>query len=223
MQTQHGQIREVEAAIETALARGRTRVDDVAQILFVSKSTLQRRVKPYTFTAIRQRVQLRLALDDLTSGGEAGNTAKKVILSRDHLRVLVKEGTGLTPARIVYAAKLASQLQAWKNQIPPRSGTYAYRRRIIEWDQADRKLEVMLGDIGPENPLAPWAKQLLVAVERPDNRLRSNRARIQEARRHERERLEQLRKREEERFEEFLEESRAEVDPGLKPLFEVTS
>lgn len=222
MQKARGQIGEVEAAIETALARGRTGIDDVAQILFVSKSTLQRRVKPHNFTAVRQHVQLRLALDGLKSGREAGSVAKEVALSRDHLRVLVKKVTGLNPAQIVQASRLASRLQAWKAQVPPPSGTYAYRRRIDQWDQADHKLEAMLGDIGPENPLAPWAKGLLVAVERPDNRRRPNRERIQEARRREKERLEVLHKQEEKRFEKFLEESWAEASPGLKSLFEVT-
>ena len=221
MQKPHGQTKEAEAAIETALARGRTGIDDVAQILFVSKSTLQRRVGPHSFTAVRQRVQLRLALDGLTSGRGAGCVAREVVLSRDHLRVLVKKATGLTPARITQAVRLASRLQAWKAQVPPPSGTHAYRRRIDQWDQADRKLIALLGDIGPENPLAPWAKQLLVAVERPDNRLRPNRKRIQQARRAERERLEELRKREEQQFEEFLEESWAEADQRLKSLFEV--
>jgi AraC-like DNA-binding protein len=222
MQKARGQIGEVEAAIETALAHGRTGIEDVAQILFMSKSTLQRRLGSSSFTAVRQRVQLRLSLDALKSGREAGSVAKEVALSRDHLRILVKKTTSLTPARIAHAARLASRLQAWKEQVPPPSGTYAYRRRVDLWDQSDRKLQAMLGDIQSGNPLAPWAKQILPAVERPDNRLRSNRARIHEARRHERERREALRKQEEERHDKFLEESWAEVSPGLKSLFEVT-
>jgi AraC-like DNA-binding protein len=216
MQETRGSIKEVEAAIETALARGRTGVDDVAQILFVSRSTLQRRVKPDSFTAIRQRVQLRVALDGLKSGREAGHVAKEVALSRDHLRILVKRATGLTPARILQAASLASRLQAWKVQVPPPSGTYAYRRRIDQWDQCDRRLDTILGDIKAGNPLAPWAMRLLVSVERPDNRLRPNRERIQEARKRERERWDAELKQAEDVFDSWFEESSPELSRSLE-------
>src|ERR1700744_2335705 len=103
MRRTHEKTGEVEGAIETALARGRTSIYDVAQILFTSKSSLQRWVKPEKFTDVRRRVQVRLALAGLTSGRDAGDVARDVALSRDHLRVLVKEATGLTPARILNA------------------------------------------------------------------------------------------------------------------------
>lgn len=220
MRKARGQLDDVEAAVEIALDRGRTGIDDVAQLLFVSKSTLQRRAEPLTFTAVRQRVQLRLALKALTSGGDVGGVARDVALSRDHLRVLVKKATGLTPARIVQAAHIAGRIDVWKGQLPPQSGTWAYRRWIDQWDKADRKLQDLLGDIGPRNPLAQWAKRILVAAERPDNRLRSNRERIQDVRRREREREEEFWAQEEERFREFFGEGSSDANFGLSPLSE---
>lgn len=221
MASKRKRVGDAEDAIECALSLGRTKIEDVAQILFVSMSTLQRWVAPDTFTKVRQRVQLRLALKGLVSGRSVETVAQEVVLSRDHLRVLVKEATGLTPAVIVRAARMASRLKQWKAQVPPPAGTYAYRHRISEWDKTDRKLQAMLGNLGHENPLAPWAKNLLLSVARPDNRHRSNRKRIQDARRRESERLEALYRQEEQQFEEFFEESWAEDD--LKPLSEATS
>jgi AraC-like DNA-binding protein len=218
MQNARGQIEEVEAAVEAALARGGKQIDDVAQILFVSRSTLQRRVAPSSFTDVRQRVQLRLALASLQSGRDPGDVANEVVLSRDHLRILVKEATGLTPAQIMLAVRTAARLRAWKEQVPPPSGTYAYRRRIYEWDTADRKLQDMLGDIKAKNPLAPWAKRLLLAVQRPDNRLRPNRESIYEARREERKRRERLRESDERQLEEMLDQSWADIGAALAPL-----
>jgi len=223
MASKREQVGDVEVAIERALSMGRTRIEDVAQILFVSRSTVQRWAEPQTFTKLRQRVQLRLALRSLVSGRSVEAVAQEVVLSRDHLRVLVKEATGLTPVAIVRATRMAHRLKRWKAQVPPPAGTYAYRHRISEWDKTDRKLQAMLGNLGHGNPLAPWAKKLLLSTARPDNRRRSNRKRIKEARKRERERLDEIYKQEEQRFEKFLEESWAEVSPGLKSLFEVTS
>jgi hypothetical protein len=69
----------------------------------------------------------------------------------------------------------------------------------------------MLGGLGSKNPLAPWAKQLLVSVARPDNRRRGNRERIQEARQREKKQREEEWKREEEGIL-ALEESWARLD-----------
>jgi AraC-like DNA-binding protein len=221
MPSKRERVDEVEAAIEAALSLGRTRIEDVAQILFVSRSTLQRWLKPRSFTKVRQGVQLRIALKGLTSGRPVETVAREVALSRDHLRVIVREPTGLTPAEIARAARLGAQLKQWKGQVPPPAGTYAYRHRISEWNKADRKLQSILGDLDSSNPLAPWAKQLLLSVVRPDNRRRANRARIQEARKLEKQRLEERRKREIERLNALVEE--AELKREGRSLLEESS
>lgn len=223
MQTWHEQIGEIETGIATALSRGRTNIEDVAQILFLSKSTLQRRLRPESFTSVRRRVQLRLALNVLQDGREVGVAAQEVALSRDHLRTLIKEETGLTPFQIVHAARLASRLGMWKDQIPPRAGTAAYRRRIEQWDQADRKLQTILGDIDAKNPLSTWAKRTLVAAQRPDNRRRSNRLRIEESRKRQRDRWKAEREQEEIDLDAWFQEELSAVEAGPKAHLEVRS
>jgi len=181
----------IREAIERALASGRTRIDDVAQLLLTSKSTLQRRLKAHrtTFTKLRREVQLHTALRLLTSGRSVARVAEEVALSPDHLCVVVREATELTPRQINRAARLADRLRRWEAHVPVAFGTQIYQRRLREWKRIDAELFDLLGDLGPDHPLVAWANELLELSARPDYRRKAYRDRLRAESRREGEEL----------------------------------
>lgn len=180
---------EVRTAIADALDRGRRTLVDVAQILCVSSSTLQRLLSDSgtDFTTLRKEVQVRLALDYLTAGRRVWVAAERTVLSPDHLRVVVKEATGLTPLQILEAARISATLEKWRHQGPPSYGSFLYRRQFEQWQRFDAQLQDLFADLGPSHPLSDWAKKTLLSAQRPDfrtqpyRRERRRRARRQSA------------------------------------------
>jgi AraC-like DNA-binding protein len=173
-------VASVEEAMRDALARGRKSIDDVAQLLFVSASTLQRRLahEDTTFTEVRQRVQVEVALELLTKGKAAASVAEEVCLSTDHLCVLVRRAADLTPLQIVRAATLTASVQRWRRSGPPTYGSPLYLTQFRKWRSIDRELRELLEDLDASHPLADWAKQMLTMVARPDFRRQPHRRRI---------------------------------------------
>jgi AraC-like DNA-binding protein len=165
---------EVQRAIGDALARGRRRLVDVAQILCTSESTVQRSLADCgtDFTSLRKEVQVRIALENLTAGRPVWAAADRAVLSPDHLCVAIKEATGLTPLQIVRAAEISATLDRWRRQGPPAFGSLLYRRQFEQWQKFDAHLQELFADLGPKHPLADWAKKTLLAAERPDFRTR---------------------------------------------------
>jgi methylphosphotriester-DNA--protein-cysteine methyltransferase len=164
---------EIRVAIHESLAQGRRRIEDVAQILCCSKSTLQRvllAAEEPSFTEIRQEAQVRIALEHLTDGRPVWLAADRAAVSADHLRVIVKETTGLTPQQIVRAAEMSATLRRWRAQGPPRFGSWRYREQMQRWQKIDSQLQGLLADLEASHPLANWAKQVLVEAQRPDFR-----------------------------------------------------
>lgn len=159
-------------AIAEALNRGRRNIDDVAQILCVSSSTLQRLLADAEtdFTTLRREVQVAMALAHLTTGRRVCLVAERTVLSPDHLRVIVKEATGLTPLQILTAARISATLESWRRQGPPSYGSFLYRRQFEQWQRFDAQLQDLFSDLGPDHPLADWAKKTLLAAQRPDFR-----------------------------------------------------
>lgn len=180
---------EVSTAIAEALGRGRRSRVDVAQILCVSSSTLQRLLADAgtDFTTLRKEVQVRVALAYLTAGRRVWVAAERTVLSPDHLRVIVKEATGLTPLQILTAARISATLERWRRQGPPSYGSFLYRRQFEQWQRFDAQLQDLFADLGPSHPLADWAKKTLLVAQRPDfrtqpyRRERRRRARQQSA------------------------------------------
>jgi AraC-like DNA-binding protein len=176
----------VRTAIADALNRGRRNLVDVAQILCVSSSTLQRLLAEFEtdFTTLRREVQVRLALGHLTAGCRVRLAAERTVLSPDHLCVIVKEATGLTPLQILSAARISATLERWRGQGPPSYGSFLYRRQFEQWQRFDSQLQDLFADLGPDHPLADWAKKTLLAAERPDFRTQPyRRQRLQRVRR----------------------------------------
>ena len=175
-------LEEIENAIREAFTYGRTSIEDVAQILTVSRSTVERALaestpfeEPTDFTSLRRKVRLKIGLPLLTNGESVRSVAEKVCLSPDYLTVIVREETGLTPRQIIRAACLRERIENWKREGPLNQGTTLYRMRLRTWDRIDIELTNLLGDLGPSHPLTSWAKQLLVDLERPDYRRRPHR------------------------------------------------
>ena len=173
---------EIEEAICEAFTYGRTSADDVAQILAVSRSTIERALaepvgsrKPTDFTSLRRQARLKIGLPLLMNGESVRSIAEEVCLSPDHLTVIIREETGLTPKQIIRAARLGKKIEAWKREGPVHQGTTLYRMRLREWDRIDTELTNLLGDLGALHPLAQWAKRLLVNLERPDYRRQPHR------------------------------------------------
>lgn len=165
-------LADIEQAIRSALASGRSGIMDVAQITSTSTSTLQRTLakEGVCFSGLRRKVQLRIALRLLTSGKSLRFAASEVALTPDHLSVIIKEETGLCPRQILRAAELGGRVSRWRRQGPPSYGSPLYHRRRREWLQIDAELIRLLADLNASHPLAEWAKALLVAIDRPDYR-----------------------------------------------------
>jgi AraC-like DNA-binding protein len=182
----------IRAAIRRSLERGTKRIADVAEELHVSRSTLQRRLAEQgtDFTSIRKTVQAEVALEDLKEGRRVSAAARRALVSPDHLCRIVREATGLTAGQIARAAELSQRIQFMLERDPPSSGTYLYRLQRRKWHQIDAELDRLLGDIGPNNPLAAWAKGVLVSAARPDFRRQPYRGRIRQRRKRERDELE---------------------------------
>jgi len=163
---------DIQEAIAAALARGRRSLADVAQILCVSPSTLQRSLaeQETDFTSLRREIQVRVALKHLTAGVPAWRVAQEVGLSHDHLRVIIKAATGLTPLEILTAARISATLRRWRSSGPPAYGSWLYRRQFEQWQKFDTQLQKMFEELGPAHPLANWAKEVLLAANRPDFR-----------------------------------------------------
>lgn len=183
-------LKRIEGAIAHGLSCGRARIEDVAQILLISKSTLQRQMpSDVCFTDLRRKVQVRTALRSLCEGRLVATVAAEVCLSPDYLCVLVRKETGLTPGQIRRASRLGARLLRWKRGYPPEYGTPLYRRRVRDWRKVDTEMLDLLGDIRPGNPLFGWANELLRLSTKPDFRRQPHRDRLRARRRRESEHL----------------------------------
>jgi AraC-like DNA-binding protein len=185
--SQHPALAEIDDTIRHALATGRTRREDVAQLLYISDSTLTRVLKAGKtgFTARRRQVRLDIALKRLTEGQPAAVVARDVGVSRDHLCVIVREETGLTPRQIIRAKHLSDIVVRWQRRGPPAERSTLYRQQFREWKKIDDELQHLLQDLGPSHPLAEWAKTVVVAAGRPDFRRNPYRARVRARRQEE--------------------------------------
>jgi AraC-like DNA-binding protein len=164
------------------------RIEEIAASLFISRSTLQRAMADQgaTFTAVRQRAQVEVAIEHLTTGSSCTYTAAQVGLSSDHLCKLVTDYVGLTPRQITRAWQLADRVRRWRRSVPPRANTKLYFRRLERWKKIDAELEQILATISPGHPLARWARRLRQSAQRPDYRRGKYRARVRSERRRER-------------------------------------
>jgi AraC-like DNA-binding protein len=178
---------QVQAALRAALPCGKKSIDDVAQLLFVSTSTLQRVLADsrLDFTQLRKEVQVEVALELLTQGKSARTVAAEVGLSRDHLCVLVRRATDLTPSQIIRATKLDAKVRRWRKYGPPPYGSPLYREQFRQWQEIDAGLQALFADLSADHPLATWAKKLLVGVARPDFRTQPHRGHIRDLRKRE--------------------------------------
>jgi AraC-like DNA-binding protein len=159
----------------------------VANELFVSKRTLQRGLadEGLVFGMVRREAQLLSALERMTKGASAARAARDVGLSRDHLCVLTRDRTGLTPRQIMRASELARRTAQWQRGVPPRYGTKLYFKRRYQWRRIDTELTRLLASIDAGHPLADWAIRLRRQARRPDYRRRRYRARVRAERRRE--------------------------------------
>lgn len=185
-----GLIEQVAAATGTVMSTGGPmRIEDVAHALYMSRSTLQRRLADggTCFTEIRRGTQVRVALDRLTSGASCAQAARAVGLTVDHLCRIVTADTGIRPREIARASALATRARRWKRSAPPRFGTRLYAERVKRWHALEAELDVLLASIPASgHPLSAWASRTRRAGRRPDYRRGSYRARAHAARQRER-------------------------------------
>jgi AraC-like DNA-binding protein len=163
----------------------------------MSRATLQRvlAAERTSFKIVRRRVQLDIALERLTAGDAASAVVREIGVTPDHLCVLVREATGLTPRDIIRARHLADIVTRWKRHGPPVAWSRRYREHRRQWRRVDEELQRLLADLGPSHPLADWAKQLLVAADRPDFRTQPYRDLLREERRKEDEQRDEMTRR----------------------------
>lgn len=164
-------------------------IDDVAAALFMSRSTLQRRLAVCctSFTDVRRQAAVSISLGRLTSGASCASAARTVGLSADHFCRLITAHVGLRPSEIARACLLAERARRWRSSTPPRSGTRLYTSRINDWRALETELKVLLAPIpNSGHPLSSWAHRVARASRRPDYRAGSYRRRVRAARRGER-------------------------------------
>lgn len=166
-------------------------VEDVAESLYLSRSTLQRTLEDLdtTFTRLRRQVRVDVALERLTAGESCTSTAAYVGLSTDHLCKLVTEYADLTPRQIARACELADRVRRWRRSAPPRADTSLYWKQLEQWRAIDAELGALVADLSPGHPLAAWARKLRRSTQRPDYRRGRYRARVRAERRREQARL----------------------------------
>jgi AraC-like DNA-binding protein len=185
-----GLIEQVAASTAAIMSTGGpTRIEDVAYALYMSRSTLQRRLADSgtCFTEIRRGTQVRVALDRLTSGASCAQAARAVGLTVDHLCRIVTVDTGIRPREIARASALAARARRWKRSAPPRFGTRLYTERAKRWHALETELDVVLAPIPASgHPLSAWASRTRRACRRPDYRRGPYRARAHAARQRER-------------------------------------
>lgn len=177
---------EVEQATTAFVRAGATaRIEDVAAKLYVSRATLQRRLarEDESFTEIRKRSRVTVAVAELTHGASCASAAAKVGLSGEHLCRLVSQRTGLRPREIVRASSLAARAQRWRRSTPPRSGSRLYWERSRRWQALEVEVQTLLAPVPDiEHPLSGWARRTLRMCVRPDYRTGRYRARVRAAR-----------------------------------------
>jgi AraC-like DNA-binding protein len=179
-------LREVQGAICDRLHAGAMlHVEDIAESLYVSKSTLQRTLADLdtTFTQLRRQVQVEVAIKRLTGGASCTSTAAYVGLSSDHMCKLVAEYADLTPRQIVRACQLAGRVQRWRRSVPPRANTKLYFKQLERWRAIDAEIEQLVAGLASGHPLAAWAHKLRQSTQRPDYRRGRYRTRVRAQRR----------------------------------------
>src|SRR5580658_8982192 len=125
------------------------RIEDVAAALYVSRATLQRRLahKGESFTEIRKRSRVTVAITELTHGASCARAAARVGLSGEHLCRLARQRTGLRPKEIVRASSLAARAQQWRRSKPPRSGSRLYWERSRRWRELEAEVLMLLAPV----------------------------------------------------------------------------
>jgi AraC-like DNA-binding protein len=177
---------EVERITTAFVHSGATaRIKDVADALYVSRATLQRHLarEGETFTEIRRRSRVTVAITELTHGASCARAATRVGLSGEHLCRLVSQRTGLRPKEIVRASSLAAQAQRWRRSKPPRSGSRLYWERSRRWRVLEAEVRMLLEPVpATGHPLSSWARRTIRMCVRPDYRTGRYRARVHAAR-----------------------------------------
>lgn len=171
----------------TAIIRAGTpaRIEDVAAALYVSRATLQRRLarEGESFTEIRKRSRVAVAITELTHGASCAGAAARVGLSGEHLCRLVRQRTGLRPKEIVRASSLGARAQRWRHSKPPRSGSRLYWERNRRWRALEVEVRMLLEPVpATGHPLSSWARRTIRMCARPDYRTGRYRARVRAAR-----------------------------------------
>lgn len=190
-----GEVRRVTTAV--VQAGGGARIEDVAASLFMSRSTLQRRLaaQDTSFTEIRCQARVKVALAQLTSGASCASAARSVGLTGEHLCKLMIARIGLRPLEVARAARLSARARRWRRSTPPRSGTRLYRDRIIRWQALEAEVLALLAPIpSAGHPLSAWARRTRRVTARPDYRSGKFRTRVRAARRKERKKREAARR-----------------------------
>jgi hypothetical protein len=141
----------------------------------------------------RHRTVARAQLGAITASPcsrapSVARTAAEVGVSQSHLSKLVKAEIGLTAGQIARAWTLTDPAQKWRAEVPPRSGTKMYWKRLDEWQRLEREPKKLLSVLPTDSPLRSWANLVLSHTRRPDFRTQPYRERVWGERRRERDR-----------------------------------
>jgi AraC-like DNA-binding protein len=181
---------EVLAAVRASVSAGSsTRIEDVAARLYISRSTLQRRLaeRKTSFTELRREARVEVALKRLSAGSSCANAAVYVGLTGDHLCRLITDHVGLRPRQIARANQLSARADRWRRSIPLRSDSRQYIEQMRRWKALEDELAVILAPIPRSgHPLSAWARRISQMARRPDYRKGHYRARVRAARQRER-------------------------------------
>jgi len=142
----------------------------LAQRLYSSETTLRRKLRAAgtSLTHERSLARAEIALPLLQRGKSVKRVADRVGISPDHLRVTLESIYGLHPSTVQHVGRLVRTLEG-----EPRS-----LRALERAQEKDRLLQDLLADIGPDHPLASWARNLILVGYHPERESAKYRERL---------------------------------------------
>lgn len=120
---------DVRPAIDARLSRRPLTIDWVAHELKTSRSQIQR-VMRHNGTSFRQELKrarlTRALLVLLRDRKPVSQAAAEVGVTRDHLRVILVQELGVTPANLRRTAHILARARRDRRRVPPKHGTPGY-------------------------------------------------------------------------------------------------
>lgn len=190
MPTSRPTLQQIVSAIDERLTSPVT-LDDLAEALGCSRSSIQRACRPWNFTMVLRRRRAIRAAKAIVHGKTVTEAAALAGVSTDQLRRIFVDVHGVRPGDLREAVIQMRRVALWKSR-PPRPGTRLYYRRLRQWRRTERLFDRLRMEVKKSTPLEQWLVDSQEASRRPDFRERPYRQALREQRRAEKQRRDEL-------------------------------